>query len=226
MEVEKDHYSLSFDPRTKLFLLLVSNLLLFIGAAPEILYVYIAFLGVMLCVFKLYIPLMVFGIMGIIQLGMAYIIFPVAPKLFVMIFSVPVHYGFRMFPCLMAGAFLVSTTSLHDVVLAMRKFSLPQRIIIPLSVTIRYFPAIFEELRHISQAMKLRKIPITAKIECYVVPFMMAASTTVEELSAAAVTRGIENPAKKTSVVRLNFSIQDYLMFTVGVAFLIVAFML
>lgn len=102
----------------------------------------------------------------------------------------------------------------------------PQKLIITLSVTIRYFPAIFEEIKHIHNAMKLRTIPFSEKIECFVVPFMMAASTTVEELSAAAVTRGIENPAPKTSITQLKFHLVDYLILFIEAGFTVAAFML
>ncbi|MBV4070519.1 energy-coupling factor transporter transmembrane protein EcfT [[Clostridium] innocuum] len=152
--------------------------------------------------------------------------FPIAPKVFTMIFSISVNYTLKMFPCLMSGALLISTTSLHDVVLAMRKCHFPQKLIITLSVTIRYFPAIFEEIKHIHNAMKLRTIPFSEKIECFVVPFMMAASTTVEELSAAAVTRGIENPAPKTSITQLKFHLVDYLILFIEAGFTVAAFML
>lgn len=125
----------------------------------------------------------------------------------------------------MSGVLLIATTSLHDIVLAMRKCHLPQKLIITLSVTIRYFPAIFEDIRHLHNAMKLRTIPLSEKIECFVVPFMMAASTTVEELSAA-ITCGIENPAKKTSMMQLRFGFMNYLVLLIGANFIIAAFML
>ena len=119
-----------------------------------------------------------------------------------------------------------ASEALNSVVLAMRKCHFPQKLIITLSVTIRYFPAIFEEIKHIHNAMKLRTIPFSEKIECFVVPFMMAASTTVEELSAAAVTRGIENPAPKTSITQLKFHLVDYLILFIEAGFTVAAFML
>ena len=55
---------------------------------------------------------------------------------------------------------------------------------------------------------------------------MMAASTTVEELSAAAVTSGIENPAPKTSITQLKFHLVDYLILFIEAGFTVAAFML
>lgn len=222
----KHHCLLQLDPRTKILLLLVANILLFFGSSSEVTYIYMAVLAMVLLLSGCYKSLLAFGVIGTLFISINYWIFPIAPKVFTMIFSISVNYTLKMFPCLMSGALLISTTSLHDVVLAMRKCHFPQKLIITLSVTIRYFPAIFEEIKHIHNAMKLRTIPFSEKIECFVVPFMMAASTTVEELSAAAVTRGIENPAPKTSITQLKFHLVDYLIFFIEAGFTVAAFML
>ena len=47
------------------------------------------------------------------------------------------------------------------------------------------------------------------RLECTVMPLMVSATETAEELSAAAVTRGIENPARKTSAVSLRMPAAD-----------------
>lgn len=79
--------------------------------------------------------------------------------------------------------------------------------------------ALKEEAGHIRDAMKLRNIHGAKKIEYLLIPTMISATTTAEELSAAAVTRGIENPAPKTSMLEMKFSIWDFLCLAVGVVF-------
>ncbi len=108
---------------------------------------------------------------------------------------------------------------------ALRKWHIPQGLIIPLSVTVRYFPVLKEETGYIRDAMKLRNIHGTQKIECLLVPTMISATTTAEELSAAAVTRGIENPAPKTSMIEMKFGVQDFVCLAIGVAFCVVSIM-
>ena len=93
------------------------------------------------------------------------------------------------------------------------------------SVTVRYFPALKEETGYIRDAMKLRNIHGVQKIECLLVPTMISATTTAEELSAAAVTRGIENPAPKTSMIEMKFGVQDFVCLAIGVAFCVVSIM-
>ena len=55
-------------------------------------------------------------------------------------------------------------------------------------------------------------------------PLMVSATETAEELSAAAVTRGIENPARKTSAVSLRISPLDLLGMLAGLALLVLSF--
>lgn len=85
------------------------------------------------------------------------------------------------------------TPPVRDLMLALRRWHVPQGLIIPLSVAFRYFPSIREEFAHIRDAMRLRDIRGMERLECIVVPLMISATANAEELSAA-VTRGIENP--------------------------------
>ena len=110
--------------------------------------------------------------------------------------------------------------------MGLRKLHIPQKLIIPISVTIRYFPAIKEETGHIRDAMRLRNIQGMLKAEALIIPLMMSATETAEELSAAAVTRGIENPAKKTSVIELHIGALNWIFLLVSVLFAAMAIIL
>ena len=119
----------------------------------------------------------------------------------------------------MMGSLMVRTISLRRFIVGMRALRVPQKLIIPISVTLRYFPAIKEELSYIRDAMRLRDIRGLEKVEGMVVPMMISATETAEELSAAAVTRGIENPARKTSVIRLRLGLLDWCAMAAAVVF-------
>ena len=64
------------------------------------------------------------------------------------------------------------------------------------------------------------------KVECYLVPIMLSATKTAEELSAAATVRGIDNPKKKTCAVEIGFSLTDIfcMLFTAIAVVLILVF--
>ena len=106
----------------------------------------------------------------------------------------------KIFPCAMLGGILVSTTRVNVFMAAMHRIHLPKAMIIPMTVMVRYIPVVREDWAYISDAMRMRDVAPTLKsllvhpartVECIYVPMMMAALKVADELSAAAVTRGL-----------------------------------
>ena len=198
------------DPRAGLFILLLANIGMFLEKTSI---QGNALTGVIILVLIIYgcpkIAIKGAGLLLLLYFLQRFVL-PVSPKAFLVLFSIFVNMTRRMLPCLLTGALLVNKYSIQEFVVAMRKLGLPQNLIIAMSVTLRYFPAISEEVSHIADAMKLQRIPVARKIECYLVPVMLSATRTAEELSAAAVTRGIDSPKKKTSAVEIALSTTDF----------------
>ena len=213
------------DPRAGLFILLLANIGIFLERTGR---QGIALTGVIIVV------LIVYGCSKIVAGGAGFLlmlyclqtfVLPASPIAFTALFSVFVNMTRRMLPCLLTGTLLVKKCSVHEFVAALRKMHLPQNLITAMAVTVRYFPAISEEVRHIKDAMKLQRISAGRKIECYLVPIMLSATKTAEELSAAAAVRGIDNPKKKTCEVEISFSFTDIfcMLFTaIGVVLILV----
>ena len=102
----------------------------------------------------------------------------------------------RVLPCMMTGAYLMSTTTVSEFTAAMQKMHVSEKVIIPLSVMFRFFPTILDEYRSISSAMKMRDIRLGGRnvfkmIEYRLVPLITSCARIGEELSAAALTRGL-----------------------------------
>ena len=213
------------DPRAGLFILLLANIGIFLertGRQGN------ALTGVIIVVLIMYgcskIAVGGAGFLVLLYCLQTFVL-PASPIAFTALFSVFVNMTRRMLPCLLTGALLVKKCSVHEFVAALRKMHLPQNLITTLAVTVRYFPAISEEVRHIKDALKLQRIPIGRKIECYLVPIMLSATKTAEELSAAAAVRGIDSPKKKTCVVEIGFSLTDIfcmLFVVVGVVLILI----
>lgn len=223
--IETDTKAVRLDPRTELLLLIIANIVAFTYSARWIEFAVIGVLALLLlccgCGKSAVKWVIFFGCLVVVQ----YYVIPVLPKIFVIMFSILTVYIRKLFPCLMIGALILKTTPVRFLIIALRKWHIPQKLIIPLSITLRYFPAIKEENRHIRDAMKLRKIHgFGKKLECLVVPMLMSATGTADELSAAAITRGIENPVTKTCIVDLRLHLQDYICLFIGCVFIVVAY--
>lgn len=116
----------------------------------------------------------------------------------------------KVFFCAMAAALLVGECSVHRMSAALAKLRMPRQILIPFSVTMRYFPALKDDISHIRDAMSMRQMPLGARMEAIVVPVIVAATNTADELSRASVLRGIENPATPSDTERLSMRPFDW----------------
>ena len=107
---------------------------------------------------------------------------------------------------------------MSEFILAMQKMRIPECFIIPFSVMFRFFPTVYEEADSIGKAMQMRGITMqnffkspSAMLEYRLVPLMMSVVTIGNDLSAAALTRGLGSDRKRTSICKIGFHIADYL---------------
>lgn len=127
---------------------------------------------------------------------------------------------YKVYPCGLLAGIILSTTKVNEFLSAMNKAHVSNKVVIPLAVMLRYIPTIREDWRFIKDAMRLRDVTPSLKglltnpgitMECVYVPLLMAASKAADELAIASVTRGIENPNPRTCLVQIHFGFQDRL---------------
>lgn len=209
------------DPRTKIFLLFAVSIFIFTNTS------YLAeaciLLGLMLIAVELGIPktalkgAIIYIVLSVVKYG----ILPIFPIMIAANFNIVAVTFRKLLPCFLAGSILVQTTSIRLLMFTLQKLHLPQTLIIPLTITIRYFPALSEERQAISDAMKMRDVKgFTKKLEYVYVPLMITASNTADELSQAITARGIDNPVKKTCAIDFRLKFIDVFMMTISVGLL------
>lgn len=116
-----------------------------------------------------------------------------------------------MLPVAALAAYCVVSTQVSELVAALERLRVPQQIVIPLSVVLRFLPTIVEEYGSIGDAMRMRGIglggrnrnPITV-LEYRFVPLLMSLVRIGDELSAAALTRGLGGPNRRSVVCRIG----------------------
>lgn len=202
-----------FDLRTKLMLILVVNLFLLLS--HSLIFELVLVFGCLLLITidgqakSAFHFLIVFLIMlGIDQLLMPYI----NGFFFTLVSFITVALR-KFLPCFILGKWILTKTEISEFVAVMWKLRLPQTAIIPLSVVFRYFPTIKEEWASIRAAMKMRGIHIS--LEHIMVPLLMSAVNVSEELSAAALCRGLDSPEPHTSLVQVRFRFSDVLVWCI-----------
>ncbi|MCR5110083.1 MAG: energy-coupling factor transporter transmembrane protein EcfT [Ruminococcus sp.] len=121
----------------------------------------------------------------------------------------------QFMPAMITAWYAVRTTKINDFMSAMQKMHVPDGISISLAVVMRFFPTIKEEYSYINDAMRMRGISmgggkVSKMIEYRLIPLMFSCVNIGDELSAAAVTRGLGAPIKRTSAVELKLKAKDY----------------
>lgn len=120
----------------------------------------------------------------------------------------------RFLPGMAMGAYLVSTTTVSEFTAAMLRLRLSEKIIIPLSVMFRFFPTVIDEATSINAAMRMRGIHMGGRnaakmLEYRLVPLLTCCVKIGEELSAAALTRGLGGEVRRTNICKIGFRLPD-----------------
>lgn len=219
---------LKLDPRTKLVLLLIINIVLVGGnITGAMIYVktILAFIPcILLITGKRWISAIIYFIVYSFSILLEiFFVYNTVGILNIIIVCVSGLIS-RMLPGVIMGYYLVSTTRVSEFVAAMKKVNVSDKIIIPLSVMFRFFPTVLEEFKAIGDAMKMRGIsfrtliknPITL-LEYRLVPLMMSVVKIGDELSASAISRGLGSPIVRTNICSIGFKIQDYILLFLGI---------
>lgn len=213
-----------FDLRTKLMLILVVNLFLLLS--HSLIFELVLVFG---CLLLITIDGQVksafhFLIAFLLMLGIDRLLTPyISGFSFTLVSFVTVALR-KFLPCFILGKWILTKTEVSEFVAVMWKLRLPQTAIIPLSVVFRYFPTIKEEWASIRAAMKMRGIHVS--LEHIMVPLLMSAVNVSEELSAAALCRGLDSPEPHTSLVQVKFRFSDLLVWYMTGALAIIAIIL
>lgn len=125
----------------------------------------------------------------------------------------------KVYACGMLAGVVISTTKVNEFMSAMSRLHCPKKLTIPIAVMLRYLPTVREDWHFIKDAMRLRDVSPTLwgfikapamTVNCIYVPILTAASKAADELSVAAVTRGIENPKPRTCLVNIRMKPSDF----------------
>ena len=225
--------AISFDPRTKLVLLITVNIIMMSGKTVGVEYV--------LRVVCTAVPFVLLLTIGHLKLALAYIAI-LGSAVFCEGLILPHVHGVlnltlmilcgiisRFVAGYMTGWYVVRSTSVSDFITAMDRLHVPDYITIPMSVMFRYFPTLAEESRAVRDAMKMREIGQGVKnpfvyTEYVLVPVMMSTVRIADELSAASLSKGLGADVKRTHICRIHLHGGDWLLMLLSVIMLVIFF--
>lgn len=114
---------------------------------------------------------------------------------------------------------LTSNIASGKVLSALRKIPMSSNIMLVLVVLVRFAPTVSGEFKNVKEAMSVRGFignksflhPLKT-LEYVVVPMIFRALKVADELAAASIVRGIENPVSKKSYYDVKFSLDDFIV--------------
>lgn len=118
------------------------------------------------------------------------------------------------------GYWMAANMRVGDFTFAMQKMHMPKGMIITIAVVFRYLPTVKDEFRSIRNTMKLRGIALNAKniikhpvrtFEYAIVPLVIRSLTIADQLSASAMTRGLDLEKEKSCYRNIKLQVSDVL---------------
>ncbi len=171
-----------------------------------------------------YVALFILGMLAKIYQGQ--LALPLALNMFAVLLT---GFVLRLAPAFGMAAYFIATTTASELVTGLSRMGVSRAVTIPMSVIFRFMPTIGEEFASINDAMRMRGIRIgaakfwrnpTALLEYRFVPLMISLAKIGNELSAAALTRGLERPGKHTSIAKIGIRPVDLVVSALAAALL------
>lgn len=141
--------------------------------------------------------------------------------------------GRRFLPCFMIGGSILKG-SVHEFIVAMRTWHMPEGLLIAIAVMMRFLPMIKEHYRMICDSLKIRGI-FTSRwmiirhplmfFEYILVPLLMNATRIAQDLTIASMTKGVASQNRKTSYMTYRFGLVDYAAYGFMVIFVLALIM-
>ncbi len=218
MQPGREKKLLRLDPRTKLLMFFVMVVFVMSGGGGELMLAVIPFLcllPMLLLIFSgEYRKTAVYVLLYAVCYGIQIFLLPNTQGALNSVLLICCFITLRFMPGFMMGYYVVSTTTVSEFSAAMGRMHIPDFITIPLTVTFRFFPTVREEASSIRDSMKIRGLTLgrgkpMAVLEYHLVPLLMCSVKIGEELSAAALTRGLGRPGKRTNICKIGFGWQD-----------------
>ncbi len=224
---KKTIFATRIDPRTKLLIFVLT--FTFAMSAPDNIIMFswslivgvllllssekrIALIGLSICLTE-FIPPSLFDRLG--GFGIALVIFITFLKI-----CVPIFMSFIL---------VFKTSTVSAFMSALQKMKVPSSITIPIAVIFRFIPTLKEQWTSINRAMAFRGIdtgvvgffknPISY-MEYIMIPMLVTAVSAMDELAAAALSRGFDKDSVRVCLTDVKFSAVDFILIVVGISYI------
>lgn len=221
---------LTYDPRTKVFLCIVTCLFSTQVSDLMLNLCFVLFLSIVLILVGEYkkTAIMISTVLATMLVGQLILLFNSNTILmFLSLFLVAI----RMYtPIIMTLLLVFQTTKISEFMSAFEKVKAPSSVVIPFAVFFRFIPTVEEEWQGIKKAMAFRGINVGIRslifkpiktIEYIIVPLLASSVSILDEMVASSLVRGLDSENARTCYLDIKFKLQDYIILITGILFVI-----
>ena len=201
-----------FDVRTLLLLDILIMVFMLISGKPEVTLSSFIVAAAVPVITGLYGVLVCYTVLFAVLFSYYQLIFhlklPVVHSAFFSVIGIVAFIVQRIIPFMLLGTVIQKQKNISEITMALERMRIPRGIILSIAVMFRYFPAIKDDFLIIIDSMKLKGLYTSKRaavihpirtMEFIIVPMLFKSLRTAEELSCAALVKGIENTGNKTS---------------------------
>ncbi len=136
----------------------------------------------------------------------------------------------RLLPVITLTFAMVLTTRPSDIIRALRQMRIPQIILFPATITVRFFPTFVSNLSQIYDSLRLRGFSVSFAnvirrpglfLRAFLTPLILTSVKAADDLAAAAETRGFHLKTRPTAFKKLSFRWSDAAAVLAAVVFVI-----
>lgn len=207
---------IKFNPLTLVILNILFPVVIFLGKG--IIYEIVCMLIsiVVLAIYRRYSQILKFIISYVFLSLVAYIISTCKITLITDLFGTLVYIFLRMIPVMMIAYILVKDIKSNELLSSFEQIHLPKKLMLSITVALRFFPTYKLEIKMIRESLKMRNIHVKLSeplkfLEYWIVPVLMRINLISEEMTATAMTKGVESPNKRTSFYNTKMKKVDFI---------------
>lgn len=211
---------IKFNPLTLVILNIIFPVVIFLGKGVIYEIVCMLISIVVLVIYKRYTQTLKFIILYVSLSLVAYLISTCKIILITDLFGTLVYIFLRMIPVMMISYILVKDIKSNELLSSFEQIHLPKKLMLSITVALRFFPTYKLEIKMIRESLKMRNINVKITeplkyLEYWIVPVLMRMNLISEEMTATAMTKGVESPNRRTSFYNVKMKKVDYIFLSI-----------
>ncbi|GAU75842.1 energy-coupling factor transporter transmembrane component T [Fusibacter sp. 3D3] len=225
MSVFPSQNAFKIDPRTLFILNVLFCITMFIVSSEMANHLCFTIAFLLMVTVKMYKKAFAFAAsyLAIVFLNYFFLMYPFGNAK--LLFSLLFYLFSKFIPIVMIASILVNTIKTSEMITAIEKMKLPKGIMLAIIVAFRFVPTIQSEMAFSKESMHLRGIGISFKnilrypvrtVEYSLIPLLFRSLKISEELTATALTRGVEHDVKRSAYFDVEFKKFDGAILTVA----------